>query len=814
YLEPILNGLRFNDSTKDITIKQLSDSKRQGSLERRSADLIERLAFSLQNIFDVFRVLKEVEKEGYPIRFGDIYLETRQACEQQIAKLFYSNEGGAASQQNNTSYADYVDLKTLPCVRITSVSSPPTKSMTVTLETVQIAVRLYDEVYYPQSMNLFNCQDDDFEDNAHDNEYGRKILLFPFKIILKASLTQTGGPFKNAGRNDIDVDKIISNLVNKQLLKSGRYLKSSARNIICWIRWFPDCQAEEQLADLMKNLSDDYGFPLYQYLHTIENISDCHPNTEALQITDNRNEDIKGLQQKISLLKQNLDVKNQQRMKPSNHASLDSNTPGTRMDGGTTVAGGSMNRTTNDGTNQISDLSLSTTHIYNNVSTNHLSFENQATRSSFDSYDGHTDYNSVRRVSKVNTSLSTNDHLREHHSAAFHVATSINHNHSNQRMNIFTVQTEAISAHVDAISRETREKYSKLQERPTSTTEVLPESSADPVVRETEQVLNELEEILTTGHEVLNGGNGPLGDITNGFHYEGNNETNENAASQSKKRKREPVSTVDDNAVVKKSTLKQQDDTEVIIDGHPVRSTMRSYCKKILLCGSAVITGTKLNRTITHATLPDLYKCCQFLADIGILELKEKFLGNKTTYYSCYIKRIPITPSETLKFTGVLMQLGIVDMKQYYDSMRGINTKNQAWLTQEGYDFFQQEPYRAHVVDDNMKQDKVMTPRRKIVQKFNLREDKRGHVGAVQNSENSEMHLVSQESSIIDDNLSTTISSTQSTWFTTGSQPPTSPREQTQAEEIIKQPRKRKLTQKAIESGAIIKKQKDKSKEQ
>ncbi|CAF4625320.1 unnamed protein product, partial [Didymodactylos carnosus] len=28
YLEPILNGLRFNDSTKDITIKQLSDSKR------------------------------------------------------------------------------------------------------------------------------------------------------------------------------------------------------------------------------------------------------------------------------------------------------------------------------------------------------------------------------------------------------------------------------------------------------------------------------------------------------------------------------------------------------------------------------------------------------------------------------------------------------------------------------------------------------------------------------------------------------------------------------------------------------------------
>ncbi|CAF1354977.1 unnamed protein product [Didymodactylos carnosus] len=68
YLKPILNGLRLNRTTIDIRSKISFNNKREQALERRSADLIERLAFVIQNIFHILSVLKDLEG----IRFNEI----------------------------------------------------------------------------------------------------------------------------------------------------------------------------------------------------------------------------------------------------------------------------------------------------------------------------------------------------------------------------------------------------------------------------------------------------------------------------------------------------------------------------------------------------------------------------------------------------------------------------------------------------------------------------------------------------------------------------------------------------------------------
>ncbi|CAF4691549.1 unnamed protein product, partial [Didymodactylos carnosus] len=72
YLQPILKGLRLNRSPPQMRCIPSHNNKREQALERRSADLIERIAFVIQNVFDVLKVLNDIED----LKFHTIAKET------------------------------------------------------------------------------------------------------------------------------------------------------------------------------------------------------------------------------------------------------------------------------------------------------------------------------------------------------------------------------------------------------------------------------------------------------------------------------------------------------------------------------------------------------------------------------------------------------------------------------------------------------------------------------------------------------------------------------------------------------------------
>ncbi|CAF0822804.1 unnamed protein product [Rotaria sordida] len=274
YLRPILYKMRSNDSSYE-GLFNVPKNKRAEACERRGADLIERIAVIIQNIFDTLKVLESIKS----INFNVIQQDTLNEIKANIGKYFYSNE--MLSQVNNeSSYPDGVDLKELKEVRITSVNKAPSESMKVGLSAGKIAVHFFHKLLLPQSIRLF-CTDSINIKKDILNEL--KIIQHPVNCFSISDLT-CGGIFHNYKRDNIDVKQLLLNLQKKRFLKCGKFKKSSFRLIETWIKMLPDPTNDEQFQHFKNELNTSYQLDLEKYIEYYEHgIDDNSLLTEAGQ---------------------------------------------------------------------------------------------------------------------------------------------------------------------------------------------------------------------------------------------------------------------------------------------------------------------------------------------------------------------------------------------------------------------------------------------------------------------------------------------------------------------------------------------------
>ncbi|CAF1657208.1 unnamed protein product, partial [Adineta ricciae] len=256
YLRPILHKMRSNGPTCD-GLFNIPENKRAESCERRGADLIERIAVIIQNIFDTLKVLESVKS----INFHCIKKDTLNEIKINIGNNFYPNEM-LSQMENNLLYPEGVDLKELHEVQISSVDKQPSQSMKVGLPAVKIAVSFFHKLLLPQSIQLFSADSIDNKKNVL-NEL--KIIQHPMNCFSLSDLTY-GSIFHNHKRDHIDVKEILTNLEKKRFLKHGKFVKSSFRLIESWIKMLPDPTNDEQIEDFRNKLNSNYQLDLQKYL--------------------------------------------------------------------------------------------------------------------------------------------------------------------------------------------------------------------------------------------------------------------------------------------------------------------------------------------------------------------------------------------------------------------------------------------------------------------------------------------------------------------------------------------------------------------
>ncbi|CAF1397636.1 unnamed protein product, partial [Didymodactylos carnosus] len=233
YLKPILVALHNNEASSEITTKVSLNNKREQALERRSADIIERIAFAIQTILDIFKIIDDIKPDivnDIKIEFGQITKATRLQIEETIRKNYYINDNPGAVNDSIIDYPDDVDLLEL------------------------------DELFY--------CKLNTDEQSQKTNENEKKILQLPFNIIYTTQLVGSDCIFHNAKKRNIDVQQLLKNLVEKKILSSGMFLKTSGKNVPSWIRnlEFVD---EKEFDKFKYTLLNDYGWTLEKYLEKV-----------------------------------------------------------------------------------------------------------------------------------------------------------------------------------------------------------------------------------------------------------------------------------------------------------------------------------------------------------------------------------------------------------------------------------------------------------------------------------------------------------------------------------------------------------------
>ncbi|CAF1533603.1 unnamed protein product [Didymodactylos carnosus] len=268
YLKPILNRLRKNEQQPEIQTKPRIDNKREEALERRSADIVERWAFSLQQNFDTFKVLQDMieDKDGTTdnnkICFENITKSTRIRIMETIKKLFYDNHDIDKTTNIVNNSVNKWNLDTVP---ITSIKQRPKESMKIELYTCKIAVKMYDALFFPQSLHLFNCDltTDEIGQQIYNTE--KTILELNYNVFCVQQIDGNNGPLHHAERRGINVKDLLKNLIEKKLLRQGMYLKTAARNILSYMCIF-DFADEDELNDVKRTLMDHYGWTLEHYI--------------------------------------------------------------------------------------------------------------------------------------------------------------------------------------------------------------------------------------------------------------------------------------------------------------------------------------------------------------------------------------------------------------------------------------------------------------------------------------------------------------------------------------------------------------------
>ncbi|CAF1110655.1 unnamed protein product [Didymodactylos carnosus] len=223
--------------------------------------------------------------------------------QQKIDTLFYKNDDVGSINDEILTYPKDTDLQELEVVRITSIPKPPKNSMKITLDAAKTAVNFYDDLLLPQALQLFDCEPDEYQEMIERNNNQQKILNLPLNIFAFISLTGHGCAFYNYNRNNIDVKQLLSNLVEKQLLSSGKYLKSSMRPVDCWMRKLPQSDDEKQVQEFEKILVTDFGITLEKYVKEYEE-NNCYPTN--LSLTDMGIQEILKQERHLSLLKEKL----------------------------------------------------------------------------------------------------------------------------------------------------------------------------------------------------------------------------------------------------------------------------------------------------------------------------------------------------------------------------------------------------------------------------------------------------------------------------------------------------------------------------
>ncbi|CAF2053053.1 unnamed protein product [Rotaria magnacalcarata] len=271
YLKPILSAMRSNQSCDEISTT-IPSNKRAEACQRRSADLIERIAAIFQNLIDTVMVLQDIDS----IDFHRIQKHTFEKIKANVNRNFYQQKDNSDSHTESGLYPDHIDLKDLPEVQIKSVLKSPLSSMKVTLSAAKAAVRFFNELLLPQSIKLFNT-DTNVTKNNTINEL--KIIEYHVNCFSISDLTHNG-VFHNHKRNKIDVKEVISNLEKNSFIKRGKYIKAGPRAIESWIKQLPDPSNDEQILCFQSELHYNYEITLKQYLDTYTKSIDC--NSTAL----------------------------------------------------------------------------------------------------------------------------------------------------------------------------------------------------------------------------------------------------------------------------------------------------------------------------------------------------------------------------------------------------------------------------------------------------------------------------------------------------------------------------------------------------
>ncbi|CAF0877674.1 unnamed protein product [Didymodactylos carnosus] len=275
YLQPILKGLRLSRSPLQMRCIPSHNNKREQALERRSTDPIERIKFLIQNVFNVLKVLNGIED----LKFHTIAKETLTRIKENIQILYSKNDDDSNIDDglldrpwiahSSMGYPNNIDLKDLAVVRITTVSKPPKKSMKITLAAVKAAVRIYDDIFYPQALHLFYSEPDNHQKEIGNLEHQHAILQTPFNTFSLSTLTRSGCIFHNHNRDKIDVYGLLADSVEKNFLSYGQYLETLRRLLPSWMIKFTD-EDDTNLSNYSKTLINNYGISREKYVKNCE----------------------------------------------------------------------------------------------------------------------------------------------------------------------------------------------------------------------------------------------------------------------------------------------------------------------------------------------------------------------------------------------------------------------------------------------------------------------------------------------------------------------------------------------------------------
>ncbi|CAF1291036.1 unnamed protein product [Didymodactylos carnosus] len=272
--------------------------------ERRSSELIQRIAFTIQNLFDIEKILIGLENE---FDFYNLKQTTYQSFVEKVDKTFYKNDDAGGVNDGVINYPDDVDLKELTNVRISSEPEPPEKYMKITKEAAQIAVRLFDDLLLPQALQLYNSESDAYEQQKKANTLERVILDIEFNIFTMTALTFTG-PFRNAKRDNINVDKLLENLVSKKILKYGMFLQTLVRPVTSWSRYLPDIHDEQQYVEFTETMKNNYGLSMEKYIKMYEQ-NEAHAKGKGIKLTLAGADDLKIQGERIILINEKIGQK-------------------------------------------------------------------------------------------------------------------------------------------------------------------------------------------------------------------------------------------------------------------------------------------------------------------------------------------------------------------------------------------------------------------------------------------------------------------------------------------------------------------------